>query len=325
MAGIKEIAERAGVSMATVSNVLNNRRNVGKETRERILSIAKELNYRPREEQDAAKKKNTILVNFSDFGSMFYMDILRGINDFVEQRHYHLLICSGNDLKRYAEEETVCGCIVIDQKTEDAVVRSVADRGLPLITLDRELDHKNIKSVLVNNYDAERQLVEKLIESGYRSFAYLKGPDTEDSRDRYRAFKDVLKENGISIRRTDVYEGDWREQSGAQAARIIMLQETLPQVMVCANDMMAIGAIRKFQENGIRTPEDISVCGFDDIIIAKYLGLTTVGVPDYERGYLAGQALVNIIDGTEDCESLRIGARLKWRKTTGLFYKKTVK
>ncbi len=327
MSGIREIAEKAGVSMATVSNVINHRKNVGEETREKVLFIMKELNYKPREASEEAKKgkKNTIIVNFSDFDTLFYFDILHGISDYAGERNFHLLICTGDDLFRYALHEKVAGCIVIDSHTENSIVRSVADRGIPVITLDREMEHPGIKSMIVNNYEGERQLMERLVSEGYRRFAFLKGPDTEDSRERLRAFKDVLKENDITFHRDDLYEGDWRESSGAQAARILMLRERLPQVLVCANDMMAIGAIRKLQENGIKVPEDISVCGFDDTIIAKYLGLTTVSVPDYERGFLAGQALVNIIDGHGDYETFRIGARVKWRKTTGSFTKKEVK
>ena len=90
----------------------------------------------------------------------------------------------------------------------------------------------------------------------------------------------------------------------------------MPDVLVCANDMMAIGAIRKFQENGIRIPDDIAVCGFDDIIISRYLGLTAVSVPDYERGFLSCQALINIIDGNGSIETTYIGSRVKRRKTT---------
>lgn len=156
--------------------------------------------------------------------------------------------------------------------------------------------------------------MEKLVEAGYSSFAYLGGPDTDDHRERYHAFRDVLKENGIPFPRTNLYEGDWKEKSGA-AARLIILQERMPEVLVCANDMMAIGAIRKLQENGIHVPEDISVCGFDDVIMARYLGLTTVSVPNYERGLLSMQALSEIIEGNGSFETLRIGARVKWRKS----------
>lgn len=314
MVGIAEIAEKAGVSMSTVSNVLNNRKNVGQKTREKVLKIADELNYIHKGPNTETRRK-TIIVNFSDFDTLFYLDILRGINDYASARGYHILVCTANDLIHYAKHDSICGVIVIDSHTDDSTIITVANNHIPVITLDRELPHQMIKSILVSNYEGEKQLMEKLIQKGYEKFAFLNGHSTTDAKERYRAFRDVLKEKNIPFSRNDLYEGDWHEQSGAQAARLIMLQERMPEVLVCANDMMAIGAIRKFQENGIRVPEDIAVCGFDDIIISRYLGLTTVNVPDYERGFLSSQALINIIDGTGDYETSHIGARVRWRNT----------
>ena len=321
MAGIKEIAERAGVSITTVSNVLNKKKNVGARTREKVLSIAQELGYSHKEQSGIDGKRRTIIVSFSDFDTLFYLDILHGISDYVSRQGYHILICNGDDLAHYSDPEEVCGCIILSSQILDSQVIAVADKGMPVITLDRELKHPMIKPMIVSNYEGERQLMQKLVEAGFKSFAYLSGQDTADNKERYTALRDVLRENDISFHRNDFYEGDWREKSGTQAARLIMLRDRMPEVLVCANDMMAIGAIRHFQENGIRVPEDISVCGFDDIIISRYLGLTTVSVPDYERGFLAGQALLNILDGTGDFDTYRIGARVKWRRTAAKSHK----
>ena len=321
MAGIKEIAERAGVSITTVSNVLNKKKNVGARTREKVLSIAQELGYSHKEQSGIDGKRRTIIVSFSDFDTLFYLDILHGISDYVSRQGYHILICNGDDLAHYSDPDEVCGCIILSSQILDSQVLAVADKGLPVITLDRELKHPMIKPMIVSNYEGERQLMQKLVDEGFKSFAYLSGQDTADNKERYTALRDVLRENDISFHRNDFYEGDWREKSGTQAARLIMLRDRMPEVLVCANDMMAIGAIRHFQENGIRVPEDISVCGFDDIIISRYLGLTTVSVPDYERGFLAGQALLNILDGTGDFDTYRIGARVKWRRTAAKSHK----
>lgn len=321
MAGIKEIAERAGVSITTVSNVLNKKKNVGARTREKVLAIAQELGYNHKEQSGIDGKRRTIIVSFSDFDTLFYLDILHGISDYVSRQGYHILICNGDDLAHYSDPDEVCGCIILSSQILDSQVIAVADKGMPVITLDRELKHPMIKPMIVSNYEGERQLMQKLVDAGFKSFAYLSGQDTADNKERYTALRDVLRENDISFHRNDFYEGDWREKSGIQAARLIMLRDRMPEVLVCANDMMAIGAIRHFQENGIRVPEDISVCGFDDIIISRYLGLTTVSVPDYERGFLAGQSLLNILDGTGDFDTYRIGARVKWRRTAAKSHK----
>lgn len=319
MAGIRDIAQRAGVSISTVSNVLHNKKSASDATREKILEIAAELGY----EIPSVKKKGTLTVicNISDFDALYYLDILHGISDFLNSKGYSMLICTGENFTRYSDPEVVCGCIVNDVKTKDADIESVAKKGIPVIVLDREMDCRGVKSIVVNNYAAEKQLIDGLIEAGYEKFAFLAGLNTADNKDRYAAFRDSLKEHDIPFSRTDYHEGDWREKSGAQAARILMLSEDMPQILVCANDMMALGAIRMFKQNGLKVPDDIAVAGFDDIIVSRYTELTTVTVPDYERGYLAAQALVGILEEKGDYDTVRIGARVKWRKTTKDFRK----
>ena len=317
MVGIKDIASKCGVSPTTVSNVLNNKNNVGRETRDLILKTAKELGYVHKRSEVASggRKKNTIAINFSDFDAQFYFDVLHGISDYAVKKDFNLLICTKENFAKYADSDSICGCIIMDWSTEDSTILGIADKGIPMVTLDRQMPHKLIKNMVTGNYESERSLVEKIVSMGFSSFAFLGGIDSDDNKERYRAFRDVLKENNISFDRNLLYEGDWTEKSGAAAARLIMLQPGMPEVLVCANDLMAIGAIRKFQENGIRVPDDISVCGFDDVIMSRYVGLTTVSVPNYERGFLAMQALADIIDGTGDFENFKIGARVKWRKS----------
>lgn len=317
MVGIKDIASKCGVSPTTVSNVLNNKNNVGRQTRDLILKTAKELGYVHKRSETSAggRKKNTVVINFSDFDAQFYFDVLHGISDYAVKKDFNLLICTKENFAKYADSDSICGCIIMDWSTEDSTILGIADKGIPMVTLDRQMPHKLIKNMVTGNYESERSLVEKIVSMGFSSFAFLGGIDSDDNKERYRAFMDVLKENNISFDRNLLYEGDWTEKSGAAAARLIMLQPGMPEVLVCANDLMAIGAIRKFQENGIRVPDDISVCGFDDVIMSRYVGLTTVCVPNYERGFLAMQALADIIDGTGNFENFKIGARVKWRKS----------
>ena len=317
MSGIKDIAKQAGVSVATVSNALNNRKNVGEETRQKIFKIAEELGYDlpGRRDRISSTGKN-IVFHFSDFSTLYYHDILHGISDYVFSKGYNILVSSDRDLKRYRDPSISCGCISMDFYCDDKILMDLASRDYPIIVLDRDLTGDGVKSIVVNNYLAQHQLVEGLVKGGLKTFAWLGGLDTPDNRERLKAFKDVLQENGLSCRRTDYYEGNWMEESGDQAARLLMLSECMPEALVCANDMMAIGAIRKFRREGIRVPEDISVTGFDDVIISRYIRLTTVTVPNYERGYLAAQSLIELLEGRGDYETLHIGARVKWRESS---------
>jgi LacI family transcriptional regulator len=124
-----------------------------------------------------------------------------------------------------------------------------------------------------------------------------------------------LAKNKIDFDRKNYFHGNYREKSGYQAAKIMMLSNDLPEVLVCANDNMAIGAIKAFEENKIRVPEDISVTGFDDSEAAAMMGLTTISIPRYESGYLAAKELLAMMKGTASKEPFKLSATVKWRRT----------
>ncbi|MFA9465284.1 MAG: LacI family DNA-binding transcriptional regulator [Velocimicrobium sp.] len=318
MIGIKDIAKKAGVSPSTVSNALNGRRNVGDATRDRVLELCKEMDYQPNIMGKTLKTglNQTIMFNFSDFDRQFYLKIIQGISDYVYAKDYDLIICTNKSCEKFMNQTFTSGCIMLDGRCNDNMLIKKAAQGYPIIVLDRLLEMPHIKSLIVNNYVPERELMEGLVEKKYRRFAFIGGLESEDNRERYQAFRDVLEEHAIPFRRENYYVGDYREKSGYQAAKLIMLTENLPDILVCANDNMAIGAIKAFRNNGVRVPEDISVCGFDDTEMAKVIGLTTVAIPNYERGYLAAQYLIENIDGAQNYDTFKISAKVKWRTST---------
>lgn len=318
MIGIKDIAKLAGVSPSTVSNVLNNKKNVGEETKRKILNLCKEYDYEPNLSDKTLKsgKSKTILFNFSDFDRQFYLKIIQGISDYVYSKGYDLLICTNRNCDKYMTTSLSCGCIMLDVNASDNMIIKKANKEYPIIVLDRIIDAPYIKSMLVNNYTPQKELVEGLIKKGCRRFAYLGGVDTLDNIERYTATCDALRENGLSLRRDDYYVGNYREKSGYQAAKLLMLTEHLPDALICANDDMALGALKAFRENNIKVPEDISVTGFDDTETAQILKLTTIHVPNYERGYIAAQYLLDAIEGEGNFDPFKISAKVSWRKTS---------
>jgi LacI family transcriptional regulator len=318
MAKLKDVAKAADVSPATVSNALNNRKNVSRETKERILRLCKEMDYVPNPAGRSLKSGNThtILVNLSDFDRQFYLELIHGISDYVDANNYDMIICTSRSYEKFMTHTLTCGSIIIDLRCSNDFLKKKAAGGYPIVTLDRELNVPNIRSVLVDNYTAEAELAEGLYTKGYRRFAFLAGPETDDTVTRYQALSDVLEKYGLFVQREDYYTGDFREKSGTRAAKLIMLARTLPDVLVCANDNMAVGAIRAFREGGIRVPEDIAVCGFDNTEMAKELRLTTVDIPNYERGYLAAQALIENVNGAMNFDTFQIATKVVWRTTT---------
>ena len=318
MTKITDIAKAAGVSPSTVSNVLNGKKNVGTKTKEKILSLCKEMDYEPNILGKTLKQgsNKTILFVFSEFDRQFYLKIIQGISDYVYSKGYDLLICTNRNCEKYMNKTMTCGCIMLDINSDDETIISKAKNDYPIVVLDRIIDHPYIKSMLVNNYTPQYELVEALIAKGCKRFAFISGPDSLDSRERHKAIIDALEKHGLSLRREDYYTGDFREKSGYQAARLILLKEKLPDVLICANDDMAIGAYRCFRESGYKLPEKMSLVGFDDNILAKSMGLTTIQIPNYERGYIAAQYLIEGLEGIGDFTPFKVSAIIKWRKTT---------
>lgn len=318
MVSIKDVAKAAGVSLSTVSNVMNGRRNVGEETRTKVLKICDELGYYPNAAGRNLKRgsSNTILFNFSDFDRSFYLKIINGISDYVNNTEFDLMICTIKSCEKYMRSSMTSGCITLDIRMKNEVLYKTAGENYPIIVLDRILSNPYIKSIVLNNYDPMTELMQGMVDRGYRKFGFVAGPEqTDDNKERYQAFCDVLKKSGIAFQRKNYFSGDYREKSGYSAAKIMMLSEEMPEAVICANDSMAIGAIKAFRENGFRVPEDIAVTGFDNSDLAEVIGLTTVDVPNYERGYLAAQYLIENIRGIRNVELLKISARVKWRKT----------
>lgn len=320
MTGIKDIAKAAGVSVSTVSNALNEKKNVGQSTREKILKLCDEMGYYPNMAGKNLKMgtSNTILFNFSDFDRSFYLKIIKGINDYAEANDFDMMICTNKACEKYMRSNLTSGCISLDVKMENEMIVKAANENYPIVVLDRILQKPFVKSIVMNNYDVMAEMIQRIVDLGYRKFGFVGGlENTEDNRERYQAFLDVLEKNHLQFNRKQYYSGDYREKSGQTAANIMMLSGNIPEVVVCANDNMAIGAMKAFEERGLRVPQDVSVTGFDDSDMAGAVGLTTISIPNYERGYMAAQSLVDMIRGNADAETLKISGAVKWRNSVG--------
>ena len=318
MSNIKDVAAAAGVSISTVSNVMNRRPNVGEETRRLVTRLCQEMNYVPNGAGKRLKSKqsNTILFNFSDFDRSFYLKIIEGINDYAGSHGWDLMICTTKSCEKYMRNNLTDGCIILDERMRNETLTRAANNNYPIVILDRHITHPHIKSILVNNYDPMEEMMEKIVTRGYRKFAFIAGPEhTDDTRERFQAFKDVLTRHDIPFHRENFFVGDYREKSGYQAVHILLLAAELPEILICANDNMALGAISALRERGYRVPEDVAVTGFDNCERAEAEGLTTVAIPNYERGFIAARSLIENISGKNNFEPMKIPAKVIWRKS----------
>jgi LacI family transcriptional regulator len=319
-AGLKEIAKIAGVSVSTVSNALNGRINIGQDTRERVLQICSEHGYYPNTARNKAKsdKTKTIVFIFSDFDRGFYLKIINGLSDYLTENGYDLIICTNKSSENFMRSNLVSGAISLDGSVTDDFLISIAKPDFPIVLMDRIIknENANIKSVVVDNYPVMCEMVQVLVDKGFKRFGFIGGHEsTLDNIERFAGFTDTLAKNNITFERKYYFRGNYREKSGYQAANIMILSNDLPEILVCANDNMALGAIKAFEENNIKVPNNISITGFDDADMAAMAGLTTISIPRYESGYLTAKELLSLIEGTTSKEPFKLTAAIKWRNT----------
>lgn len=320
MVNIKDVAKAAGVSITTVSNVLNGRTNVGQGTRERVLSICKELDYHPNFMARNLKsgKKNTVLFSFSDFDRYFYLKIIEGIHDCLTENEIGLIICTKMTIDSFLRNGSSNGAIILDKSISNEQILSAAGDDMKIVMLDRIIESPYIYNVITENYTSMREMISVLIKKGNKSFDYVSGLETMDNSERLKAFRDALTAHDIPVSGVRYFSGDYTLQSGIRVANEILKTGILPEVVVCANDDMAVGIIDTFQTKGYKVPEQIMVTGFDgDMLIDQQAPrLTTVTIPRYESGYKAAQTLIDVLDGKKLPYVQRINTTVTWGDTT---------
>ncbi|WP_448375037.1 LacI family DNA-binding transcriptional regulator [Fervidobacterium sp.] len=315
MATIKDVAKRAGVSISTVSYVLNNTGKVSEETRQRVLKAVEELNYVPNSFAKGLKRQQYDLIALivHEIKGPFYDSLVRGIQDVLHSFGYNLLIyCTlenrRQDVDKFLNTGIIGGMIVMTPYVKNDEILKWS-KELKIITLDRTLKEREntaIKSVRINNEKGTYELVKYLYDLGHRRIAFMKGPkDSLDARERYRGFTRAMNELKLEVREEDILEGNFTEDSGYIVMKEYLEKKkrrAMPTALLCANDEMAIGAMQAIKEKGLSIPTDISIAGFDDIELSSYVtpALTTVRRPMYQLGSLAAHMLLSLVQSKED-------------------------
>lgn len=313
---IKDIARRAGVSIATVSRVINNKsEGVGRETREKILDIVKELNYYPnRIARGLVTKKTNILgLILPDISNPFFPSLARGVEDTASRYGYNMILCNTDNKKEKEEtyisvlkENNVDGILytsVIRQK--DKNVKKLLQSKIPFVLLDRSINVRDIPKVFTDGVSGMQQMINYLIENGHRRIAYISGPKSNSSTEqRLKGYRKALGDAGISADHTIMKDGDYKISSGYKNMLELLDEGGNFSAVACANDLMAVGALEALKDRGIKVPEEMSITGYDDIYIADVTSpkLTTVAQPKYEMGCIAAELLVKLVQGEEISE-----------------------
>jgi LacI family transcriptional regulator len=301
---IRDVAREAGVSVATVSRVFNDSGPVRAETRQRIIDVARRLRFSPNTAARSlsTRRTNTIGVLLPDLYGEFFSEVIRGIDQTVQQHGCHALVSSSHNERSEVEAALramrgrVDGLIVMAPEIDAATLAANVPDRIPLVLLNTPLTDGSYASLDVDNYGGARQVTEHLLGLGHRRIAFIAGGErNHDSQERRRGFRDALARD--SAAEALELAGDFTEAAGFEAARALLADGRLPDAIFAANDSMAVGVLSALGQRGVRVPDDVAVVGFDDIPIAQYTTppLTTVRVAIASLGARAAERLFRAI------------------------------
>ncbi len=320
---ISDIARIAGVSKATVSRVINNNeKGVGKETRERILAIIKENNYRPNAlaRSVATSKSMTIGIVIPDISNPFFPKLVRGITDYVSSLGYAALLCN-SDSNSELEKQYVC---MFEEKRVDGLILAIENKdiakyiNIPCVYIDRIASGNKQASVSINNFNGGAIVGDHLIKTGAKNIAFIGGErKLINSAQRLAGFKDALSSHSYELPDEAIFFGNFSIDTGYEYTKKLIASGTEFDAIFAACDLIAVGALKALKESKLSIPSDVQVVGFDDIMIAELLGITTIVQPVYEMATEAARMLIDIIEEkTSTTKHITIEPTLIVRDTT---------
>jgi LacI family transcriptional regulator len=313
---LKDVAKQAEVSLSTASYALNGSPRIREITKKKVIKAADELGYRPNGIAKNLKERKTNIIGLflSGFKGPFFNELMEGIQDVVIENGYELVVCASLDKHRLLVGRYVDGAIILNHHMKDDLLLMLANEKMPLIVMDRELEHENIKNVLLSNEAGISLAIDYLLGKGYKRIGFVAGRrESYDGESRLKGFTETMKKKQIQIKENDIIRADFTETSGYRRVNEYLdATSDLPGALICANDEMAIGAIRAIKEHGLKVPEDIAVMGFDDIILAQYNNptISTIHVPRKQWGITAAEALIKMLNNEVNFEVEAIPVKL---------------
>jgi len=329
MAGMVDVAKRAGVSIATVSRVLNKSENVNEGTRLKILKAIKELKYRPSRVAKRLRSKDLpsylLGVLIPDIQNPFYVDVLRGIEDIAYRNNYAIIMCNyGQDDKKeimyldILQAEAIDGLIAAPVNENDQRLKNLIHTGMPVVCVDRGLSGIDVDIVSVNNEEGAYNAVAYLIKSGYKRIAHISGlMSIPTSVMREKGYRRALEDKGI-YQKDLVRYGNSFYDSGVKLCGELLDLPSPPDAIFAGNNLLTLGALETIHKRKKQIPNDIAIIGFDDMFWSSSLNppLTAVRQPAYEIGKRAGELLIQRInDPRRPCIRMSMNTELMIRNS----------
>ncbi|WP_368489497.1 LacI family DNA-binding transcriptional regulator [Clostridium sp. BJN0013] len=305
---IKDVAKEAGVSIATVSRVLNDVDVVNEETKKKVLAAIKKLGYRPNIVARSLKtqKTRTIGIIIPDISNQFYPEIVRGAEDVANIYDYNIMLCNTDlDIEKETEylkvlkEKMSDGVLYMSNSLEEDMLNLIKQLQIPMVLVETTNDKEDIPSVTIDNEKAAYDGVTYLINKGNKKVAYIGASEdmANASAVRYKGYKKALEENNLKVDKDRTYFSNLKAKDGYEGINKILDKVEVDSIF-CSSDEIAMGAINALRDRGIKVPEDVDVMGFDNIYSASifYPKLTTVAQPIYDMGSVGMRMLIKLIN-----------------------------
>lgn len=327
---LDDVAKAAGVSTATVSRCLNSPHVVAKATLDRVMKSVDKLGYTPNFGARAMAAKRTFTIG-AIIPTMENAIFARGLQAFQEElqaRGYTLLVASSAynpDVEREQIRALVArgadALLLIGYERDPSVYTFLEQRNVPALVAWAFSRQHSLPSIGFDNRKAMRGLTQHVLDMGHRDIAVISAVTKGNDRaaERLAGVREALELNGCDTGTLTVIETPYDIRNGEEAMEVLLAKTPRPTVVICGNDVLAVGAMRRAQHKGLQVPQDISITGFDDIELARIVtpNLTTIHVPHREMGRNAATELVNIVEKTSAGVSVELATTLELRPSLG--------
>ncbi|MGZ4178629.1 MAG: LacI family DNA-binding transcriptional regulator, partial [Solirubrobacteraceae bacterium] len=322
---MEDVAKEAGVSRALVSLVMREQPNVSQARRARVLEVADRLGYRPNAmaRSLASRRTKTVGVVLDDLRNPFFAEIAGGVEELASELGYQLLLGAGGRQARRERgslatllEYRVDGVILVSPRMRAADIAAAAAE-VPVVMVGRQVRGVDTDLVIIDEHHGTELVLDHLVGLGHERIAHVDGGSGAGGPQRRSAFLRGMRARRLGAR-ARVIPGDFTEEAGAVAARVLLAEPELPTAVFAANDMVAAGLLGGFDQAGVDVPRDVSIVGYDNNFIAHlaHVSLTTVDQPRTEMGRMALELLLDRIDNRRSRVTRLVEPTLVVRSTT---------
>ncbi len=308
MTTIRDVAKQAGVSIATVSYVLNDKRRVSSAATQRVRSAVKQLNYTPNGTARKLKRGRTSVIGFvaDNISNRFPAHVVHGVAGAAAQHGYNVLISDLHDQPSNEKaaldllvHEQVDGMIYCGFGATEAQLLRIQNSGMPVVVVDKPPRSRRLPAVLVDNEQSMESLLKHFKELGHRKFRFISGDaNNRNTKLRNMAFLSFLKKHRLPCSSTHIITGAYSTEHGYAAALKLSDEKQKFSAVLCGDDMIAFGAMAGFKSRGFRIPEDVAVAGFmdDPLAVVADPGLTTIHHPMVQMGKRAFEIILDLLE-----------------------------